>query len=180
MNNALLCLNTGNFSENVLTQDIGSVTVVVGGGVERGIRPLALQIFKIAGCRHHSTVVSAQGDGRGDQTRTVALAGILQLTAKMRVGRYAACQNDRFMSCLRQRLSDLLGNAAHDGMGIGGRQIGAVDLLLLLLGLIDQIERRRFQTAEGEVQRVSRQRGGRKRIGLGITLIRLSSAAPPG
>ena len=48
------------FSKSILTQDIDSHTVIIGGGVEGGIGARARQILKIACRRYHGAVVAAQ------------------------------------------------------------------------------------------------------------------------
>ena len=130
-------------------------------------------VLEVARGGDHGGVVTAEVAVGDDEADTVLLTEAGEGRADVAVGGDTACKNEGGYPLgfgLEGEIR-LLDDALHDGVGIGGGQVGAADGLPLLLGLVDEVEGGGLETAEGEVQIVPLDGGAGEGEGLGVALV---------
>ena len=147
--------------------------IVRGRCVQRRIGSRSLLILKVSGGGDHGGVVTAEVTIGDDEAHAVLLAEAGEGGADVAVGGHTACKDEGGHAlCLGlEGHIRLLDDALHDGVGVGGGEVGAADGLPLLLGLVDEVEGGGLEAAEGEVQIVALDGGAGEIEGLGVALV---------
>ena len=130
-------------------------------------------VLEIAGGGDHGGVVSAKPPIGDDEADAAGLAQAGERRANVRVGGHATRQHQGIHTAGGggQRHVRLLDDTAHDGVGIGGGEVGAAERFTLLRRRVNDIECGGFESAEGKVEIVALDGGAGEMEGLGVTLV---------